>query len=89
MGSRYEEEGTAISGYAENGPYHCEDCIHRQGKRCYHPIVAIDPAVKKGRESSGGWVEINIEKGCCRYVNPNPNPVSDSSSLPKALKFKK
>lgn len=70
MGASYEEQGTPISGYEEHGPYHCEDCIHRASKTsdvCVHPIVKVDPKLKDRRVPSG--VKVNLERGCCKFVN--------------------
>lgn len=74
--SKYKEEGTEVSGYATNGPYHCEDCIHRIGGLksdlpfCIHPKVLEDPKLKKLRTIYDGTnaVEIDMEHGCCRFV---------------------
>ena len=70
--------GTRLSGYAEDGPYHCEDCRHLEGRLtnkvvrdsrgrgyCQHSIVIADPQVAK--DSHGPLV--NIEKGCCEFVD--------------------
>jgi len=71
-----KEQGTSLSGYEEKGPYHCEDCIHRIGGLesdlpfCIHPIVLIDPKLKKKRIKYQGQnaVEVNMERGCCKFV---------------------
>ena len=71
-------EGTALAGYAENGPYHCEDChflkgVHKDifkdsdGKgRCDHPIMIADSKIKKDDQ---GRPIVNIEKGCCAFIS--------------------
>jgi len=72
-------KSTKLSGYGESGPYHCEDCsflkrnsdgeIFRDadGKgRCNHPVVIADAEVKKG---SDGMPLVNIEHGCCEFVD--------------------
>lgn len=72
-----KEQGTPVSGYEEKGPYHCEDCIHRIGGAksdlpfCIHPVVLSDPKMKKWRTQYEGQnaVKINMERGCCAYVN--------------------
>lgn len=72
--SIYDETGTKESGYAADGPYHCEDCVWRlQGTAfCTHPRVAHDPALHYLASVENGHpvVKINIEQGCCRYVRP-------------------
>lgn len=82
MGSIYDETGTPCSGYAENGPYHCEDCIHKTAPDepfCIHPKVIGDPALQdclvmiNGRPAT----KICMEHGCCRYVRP-PAKMEDS-----------
>lgn len=70
------EQGEKGSGYEENGPYHCKDCIHKVHPNvpiCIHPIViefasmltlcfTDNPPSNKGRI-------VDLEKGCCKYVN--------------------
>jgi len=71
---------TKLSGYAESGPYHCEDCTFLKknpdgtkfkdanGKgRCNQPVVISDPEVK--HDYIGLCIE-NIERGCCEFVDP-------------------
>jgi broad specificity phosphatase PhoE len=76
--SQYAEQGTAISGYEERGPYHCSDCRHRLDPKsdlCIHPVVIADPELKDRlvQISDGDTyqqaIRINLEKGCCGYVN--------------------
>jgi broad specificity phosphatase PhoE len=72
--SKYREIGTLVSGYAENGPFHCQDCIHasRVNSSCNHPVVVADPDLQ-GRLiqiDSGPAVTVSLEKGCCRFVKP-------------------
>lgn len=69
----YSEQGTAIAGYEEKGPYHCEDCVHRMAKDsdlCVHPAVLADPQMKKRlvNQNNKMGVRINLEHGCCKYV---------------------
>lgn len=72
-----KEQGTPVSGYEEKGAYHCEDCIHRIGGSesdlpfCIHPVVLADPKLKKWRTTYDGKsaVHIDMEHGCCKYVN--------------------
>ena len=69
--SNYAEVGTKLSGYAEDGPFHCEDCVHKPKPDvaiCTHPIVVADPEMAKRRVPGG--VRINLTTGCCRYVRP-------------------
>jgi broad specificity phosphatase PhoE len=53
--------GTKLSGYSIQGPFHCEDCIHREGNNCIHPVVLADPEFEN---------PIDLEHGCCTYVRP-------------------
>jgi hypothetical protein len=74
MGSVYDEQGTAESGYEEKGPYHCEDCIHKTAKDepfCVHPKVIADPALQDRLVmiNNRPAIKINLEHGCCSYVN--------------------
>lgn len=67
-------KSTKLSGYAESGPYHCEDCVYLKkdfkdanGKgRCNHPVVIADSEVKHDK----GLGIVNIERGCCEFVEP-------------------
>ena len=71
MESKYREQGTLGSGYAEEGPYHCSDCTHKRSSTdplCNHPIVVNDPDMQDRRQ--GDVVQINLQKGCCRFVHP-------------------
>lgn len=70
--AKYAETGTPESNYAENGPYHCEDCVHRINANCIHPKVVKDSKLKDRLVQIDGKkaVKINLEKGCCRYVMP-------------------
>ena len=70
--------GTSLSGYQENGPYHCSDCSFLKKKdgekfkdedgkgRCIHPVVIADSKVNK---DSKGLGIVNIERGCCEFVD--------------------
>ena len=70
------EQGTPVSGYSEEGPFHCHDCLHRIGGYesdlpfCIHPMVLKDPKLKSKRTEYDGQkcVEINMEHGCCKFV---------------------
>lgn len=72
--SIYDETGTPDSGYAESGPYHCEDCIHKTAHDepfCIHPKVIGDHQLQSRLVQIDGRpaVKIDMEHGCCRYVN--------------------
>lgn len=74
LGSVYDETGTPESGYAESGPYHCEDCIHKTAMDepfCVHPKVVGDERLQDKLVQINGRpvVKIDMEHGCCRYVN--------------------
>jgi hypothetical protein len=72
-------KSTKLSGYAESGPYHCEDCEYLKkvdgqifrdewGRgRCSQLVVIADSEVRK---DSSGLPIVNIEKGCCEFVDP-------------------
>lgn len=74
---RFKETGTPTSGYSDRGPFRCEDCIHRIGGQksdlpfCVHPAVLKDSELKKSRivYKQQKAVEIDMERGCCRFVN--------------------
>lgn len=78
---------TKLAGYAEDGPYHCEDCKYLKGKRegnifkdadgkgrCLHPVMISDPEVKK---DSKMLPIINIEYGCCEFVDQKKHADSE------------
>jgi len=73
LGSIYDETGTPASGYAEGGPYHCEDCVHKPAMDvpfCIHPRVVGDPELQDRLVSIDGRpaVKICMDRGCCRFV---------------------
>ena len=79
LGSIYDETGTPESGYEEHGPYHCEDCIHKTARDepfCIHPKVVGDPQLqyKLITIDSRPVINIDMEHGCCRYVNQKRRP---------------
>jgi hypothetical protein len=79
--SIYDETGTPDSGYATEGPYHCEDCIHKTAMDepfCVHPKVIGDERLQNKLVYLDGRpvVKIDMERGCCRYVNQT-RPESD------------
>lgn len=75
---KFKEQGTPASGFASDGPYHCEDCIHQDKGSCYHPAVMGDSAVLElempdgapgsDRKQKDGSILVDIERECCRYV---------------------
>lgn len=82
---KFAEQGTKASGFASDGPYHCEDCIHMESKACYHPSVMKDPDLPDmpdgtpaaERKQDDGAIKVDIERECCRFVN---QPVKDNDA---------
>lgn len=75
--AKYEEaaSGTPIGGYAEDGPYHCKECIHKPAPDkpyCTHSVIINSPQMKDRLVKIGGKrvAHINLEHGCCEYVKP-------------------
>ena len=78
-GPIWPSPSTELSGYATDGPYHCGDCEYLKkddGKifrdvdglgRCKQIVVIADSEVKKDDQ---GRPIVNIEKGCCEFVEP-------------------
>jgi len=62
-------QGTKRSGYIENGKQYCGDCIHRKPGTplCLHPEVNADPEMQDRK--LGDVTRIDLENGCCDYVN--------------------
>lgn len=63
------------SGYSKQGPFHCSDCIHKPGPNepfCNHPLVTSDPDLQDRLVNLNGQnlIQIDLEKGCCRFVKP-------------------
>lgn len=71
-------DSTNLAGYAESGPYSCENCEYLKGReenqtfkdesgfgRCSQPVMIADPQVKKDEK---GRPIVNIERGCCEFV---------------------
>ena len=67
-------QGTPLAGYIENGKQFCGECIHKAAPGvpfCKHPQVLKDPRMQdrivnvEGRQ----FAHINLENGCCDYVN--------------------
>lgn len=78
VGSLWPLPSSKLSGYAEDGPYHCEDCIYlkrENGKpvgqggygSCNQPVMMAD---KEVRHNADGTAIVNIQKGCCEFVDP-------------------
>jgi hypothetical protein len=73
IGSVYDKTGTPDSGYAEEGPYHCSDCIHKTAMDepfCVHPKVVGDVRLQDRLVLINGRpvVKIDMMHGCCEYV---------------------
>lgn len=79
VGPLWPSPSTKLAGYAEDGPYHCEDCVYLKGKkqgnvfkdengmgRCIHAVMIADPEVMKDSKS---LPIVNIERGCCEFVD--------------------
>jgi len=73
-------KSTELSGYAEKGPYHCGNCEYLKGLkqnntfldgngkgRCNQSVVVADPEVKKDEL---GRPIVDLEHGCCEFVEP-------------------
>lgn len=73
-------QGTRKSGYIENGKQYCGDCTHRQPGQpiCIHPEVIADPEMQDRKEANG--VRIDLENGCCDYVNKGETVSSEEVS---------
>lgn len=72
---------TKLAGYAEDGPYHCKDCIYLKGRtegkdkifkddkgkgRCNNAFMLADMEVKHDKD---GLAIVNIKRGCCEFVD--------------------
>lgn len=73
-------DSTKLAGYAEKGPYNCHMCEYLKGVqqgnifrddagmgRCSQSVMIADPQVKKDKN---GLPIVNIEFGCCEFVEP-------------------
>lgn len=73
-------DSTELAGYAESGPYNCHMCEYLKGAkqnnifrdedgkgRCIHSVMIADPETKKDKN---GIPIVNIEFGCCEFVEP-------------------
>ena len=80
VGPLWPSPSTKLAGYAESGPYHCEDCIYLKGRKegkifrdengyglCSQEVMIADDEVKKNKN---GLSIVNIERGCCEWVDP-------------------
>ena len=68
--------GTLEGGYAEEGPYHCRECVHKPAPErpyCLHPHIVNSAQMKERVVKIGGkrMAKIDLEKGCCEYVKPH------------------
>ena len=82
LGSVYDETGTPDSGYSEDGPFHCMDCIHRLAKDlplCIHPKVIADTCLQDRlvRLDNRPAIKVNLERGCCKFVRPSEDNDDD------------
>ncbi len=67
--------GTPEGEYAEDGPYHCAECIHKTAPDkpyCVHPEIVNSSQFKdKIIKIAGKRVApVNLQSGCCEYVKP-------------------
>jgi broad specificity phosphatase PhoE len=74
------EQGTPLVGYEERGPYSCGDCTHRPNSKsdiCIHPLVVAAPEMAGRLVQIGDQkgVRINLERGCCSYVQASKKPI--------------
>jgi len=73
-------DSTKLAGYGEKGPYSCAECEYLKGLkagnifkdadgrgRCIQSVMIADSEVKKDGK---GLPIINIELGCCEFVEP-------------------
>lgn len=67
-------QGIGAAEYAEQGPYHCEDCVFlkrrdfpKEGKGLCNQKVMLTVA-KVPTDKKSGLKIVNMEHGCCRYV---------------------
>jgi hypothetical protein len=71
--------GIGPAEYAETGPYHCQDCVYLKGRtagdifrdgsgrgRCNQVVMVNAPQYAHDPD---GLAIVNIERGCCRYVD--------------------
>ena len=79
-GPVWPEPSTKLAGYAEDGPYRCGNCEYLLGidkgeifkdegglGRCKQIVMIADSDVKK---DSKGRPIVDIENGCCEFVEP-------------------
>lgn len=80
VGSLWPAPSTRLAGYAEDGPYHCEDCIYLKRDEKGNPVRAaggrglcsqeVMRADQQVQHDSNGNALVNIERGCCEFVDP-------------------
>ena len=72
LGKETGEVGTKASGFAEGGPFSCNNCVHMthvdNEDVCTHPKVMSDPELKD-RQNDKGQIRVDFTE-CCRFVRP-------------------
>lgn len=90
-----EGYGTPAAHYAEDGPYHCSDCIFatdrnedKKTAQCTHPKVIQDAIAGKLKILSSGRAEIDLKHGCCTFVLPKEavKRFTDQASMEDVIK---
>lgn len=91
--------GKGPAEYAETGPYHCEDCKYLKGRaaghivryadgtgRCNQEVMVKSPEYAHDDSRLGGLAIVNIERGCCRFVDNIGLPETKSLEVRKMEK---
>lgn len=68
------ETGTPVGHYDTQGPYHCSSCIHKTAPNepyCIHPEIVNSPQLETMKVMGKRVVQIDLQRGCCGYVNPS------------------
>lgn len=83
------EYGSPASGFADDGPFSCMDCIHRTPHSydkdgnvvdsCRHPKVMSDPKLKDRKLPDGTIGGLSI-RTCCEFVWPKPGEGDQGSN---------
>jgi len=67
--------GTPSAEYAEEGPYHCSDCVYIAKRNpektmglCFEKHMLQDAKTGDVHRNANGLAIVNLQKGCCRYV---------------------
>ena len=92
-------KSTKLAGYAEDGPYHCEDCEYLKGLkegnvfkdssgkgRCIQEVMKADPDTKKDQD---GLPIVNILKGCCEFVENFESNTEPEEEFGSQYKYRK